>query len=223
MATITSAFCNRALTPSGQMRLRVCTVENGPPTTPPSVSRLSHFPSPMIWNRRRRSFAPAPSKPPHPSLTPEKAYGDAAHYYSGGNDDENSIGAAGRNPKSQIPNSKQTPSSKFQVPRLRRGLAFDAGVANRQSPIANRQSPSANRQAPSANRQAPSELSGVGYGLSAMGYRGSVWCLKFVWDLVFGIWDFGHGLSNLASRSISEALLYTTAPPAYSPPHGHRI
>jgi hypothetical protein len=65
-------------------------IERGEPVTAPGVPPRYPAPQELVtqdciqppgadWES---SYAAPPMKPVHPSLTPEQAYGDAAHYYS---------------------------------------------------------------------------------------------------------------------------------------------
>jgi hypothetical protein len=65
-------------------------IEKGESVIAPGVPR--QYPNPKklisadcirpIEDDQDSKFAPPPVAPTHPSLTPEQAYGDAAHYYS---------------------------------------------------------------------------------------------------------------------------------------------
>ncbi|MCW5552615.1 MAG: hypothetical protein KIS67_10720 [Verrucomicrobiae bacterium] len=65
-------------------------IERGEPVTAPGVP--THYPEPLRLlttdcieapgRGGESAFAAPPAKPSHPSLNPEQAYGDAAHYYS---------------------------------------------------------------------------------------------------------------------------------------------
>jgi len=58
-------------------------LETRPRYTPTTCLETFSFPFPDDLETKPPQFAPAPIKPPsHPDLTPEKAYGDAAHYFA---------------------------------------------------------------------------------------------------------------------------------------------
>ena len=65
-------------------------IEKGAAVTAPGVSKLYPNAKKLVTEEciqaggvaKPRAYAEPPSAPAHPSLTPEQAYGDAAHYYS---------------------------------------------------------------------------------------------------------------------------------------------
>jgi hypothetical protein len=65
-------------------------IEKGEPVTAPGVPQHYRNPEKLVTEDcinpdgpdRGFAYADPPVKPSHPSLTPEQAYGDAAHYYS---------------------------------------------------------------------------------------------------------------------------------------------
>ncbi|MCU0772379.1 MAG: class I SAM-dependent DNA methyltransferase [Verrucomicrobia bacterium] len=106
-------------------------LETRPRYTPTTCFETFPFPFPDDLSATDR-YAPAPPKPPvHPDLTPEKAYGDAAHFYAGKEDPPPySAGSSGRKSAHSSPEDQSRLTSAATEQDLRAAIAAAARELN---------------------------------------------------------------------------------------------